>query len=798
VSVLAENKSESNPNEHKEEQLANCPFFLARRMKSPIWVYDTDKKSIAYANEEACRLWGAETEAVLKARDLSQGMTQTVSERLKQYQIDFLQNDAEFHETWTLYPKGSPVTVNVVYSGFGMPDGRMAMMCEVIDKDVEKSTDTLKSTQALLHTDTNIALFSVDGECLYSNPAAHHTFSKYNLTLGNLFQNCDTVDDCKMSLSERGDSHCVSKIVISGKEHWFDLKIKRCLDPISGDPAFLMTASDVTELKESQAKSAIYQEQLEATFSTSLDGIIIIDEEGMIVEFNDSSQRIFGYRKDGMLSRQISKVLSEKSKGVFHKALLAMRETGKEQKIGQRVEVEAIRANGEVFIAEMAISQSPSSHTDGCLYIIFVRDISKEKAAETALLQAKNDAEAANKAKSEFLATMSHEIRTPMNGVLGMIDVLSGTPLNERQNHCVDIISKSSHNLLNIITDILDFSKIEAGKITIDPEPGNLEETISNTVSLFGAGASEKNIQLDYTYGKHLPKRFIADFHRIGQVLSNLIGNAIKFTSEGRVSVQVMGDVFSNSADIKIHIKDTGIGIPEEKLSLIFDKFTQAEGSTTRQYGGTGLGLAISRGLAEAMDGQLYATSKVGEGTTFTFQLSLKRQPESRIEPVQPLSGDEAKLTELREVQAESKKAGLKSVNFLVVEDDEINRIVIKSLLDNPRINMTFAENGELAVQSCQTVKYDLIFMDVSMPVMNGVDATKVIRHPENQSLNRHTPIICLTANAMKGDRETYLKSGMDDYLSKPLSKKDLYKVVAKWLKHSAKTGRQESNKAVA
>ena len=396
---------------------------------------------------------------------------------------------------------------------------------------------------------------------------------------------------------------------------------------------------------------------------------------------------------------------------------------------------------------------------------------------------------AANKAKTEFLANMSHEIRTPLNGVLGMLDVLRRTPLTEKQLYYTDIINKSGNNLLTILSDILNLSKIEAGKETFHRAPCNLQNIIQETVSLFAASASEKKLDLNFSYETNLPKYFVTDCNKIRQILSNLIGNAIKFTPKGRVTVNVTGKTERDYTSVVISVEDTGIGIEKDKLDAIFEKFNQAENSTTRRYGGTGLGLTISRKLAQGLGGEIRVTSKTGQGTTFSIHLPLQVTEKPALDNFEkpcPVNDTNYPILKPKFASAQSdlpsKSSGAK-FNFLVVEDDHFNIEVIKNFLEHPKIEITVAENGLQAVNLHQSGVFDVIFMDVSMPVMDGLKATQIIRKNEAKADRDRTPIICLTAHVMEKDREKFLNSGMDDYLPKPLNRKELLTVTLKWLK---------------
>ncbi|WP_026941968.1 ATP-binding protein [Hellea balneolensis] len=768
-----------SPATHIYQNSLADPFSLARRLRTPIWVYDTDNYCIAYANDEACRLWGAEDEASLTARDLSKGMSSTVAERLRQYQAGFISHGAQFNEAWTLHPNETPITLDMIYSGFLMSDGRMAMLCEAMGTISGEASSNIRSTQALLHTDVIIALFNTDGKPLYKNPAAWNALPGTDTPLESLFLNQKDYRHIRSVCRKHGDSRKVTKLNTSYGERWFDLSVKLCLDSEQGENALLVTAFDVSELKTTKAKSDIFQEQLEATFSSSLDGIIIINADSKILEFNRSAQRIFGYDQKETIGKNISEfVISDISQNAFHEKLTKLRNLSFSENSNKRIEIQAIKANQEIFVSEMAISRSRSS--DGEIFIIYVRDISKAKASEQSLLKAKEAAEAANKAKSEFLANMSHEIRTPMNGVLGMIDVLKMTNLTDKQKSCADIISKSGHHLVKIISDILDYSKLEAGKLSIDLVPCDLENVIKETVDLLHPTAAEKGLELTFNYNPQIAKSFITDGNRIKQVISNLIGNAIKFTHEGRINVNVSGEDINGETLVKFNIKDTGIGIAADKLELIFDKFTQAEGSTTREYGGTGLGLSISRSLASAMGGTLYASSEPGIGSSFTLELPLQKANAQDLTSSKFGHAAEEKGS-LTESGSDSETEPHEKLNLLIVDNDIAHRMRFQTFLPDPRINLTYVNTGLLAARACKTTKFDLIFIDDALSATDGFDAIKFIRNYENEYNSDHTPIIGFTAG-LDPDAQYLAQSGMDEILQKPLAKKDLIQCLSKWL----------------
>ncbi len=511
---------------------------------------------------------------------------------------------------------------------------------------------------------------------------------------------------------------------------------------------------------QSEEQSTFFRAVVEGTG----DAVYVKDRQGRYLMVNPAYLRDFGRRATTMLGRTASELFGpeegEKIAAIEREVLTS----GK----GSTVE-EIVPFIGQIYLSNISPYFARDGSTVGIIGVS--RNITVRKAEERAreeLVQqleiAREQAEQADRAKSDFLACMSHEVRTPMNGVLGMSELLLETTLDPEQRDYAAAIHESSTVLLNIINDILDFSKIEAGKIKIEPVAFNLTPYLQSTIAFTRPNAHSRGLSFHAYLAPDLPEAVIADPTRLRQIVLNLLNNALKFTESGGIILRAgISQGSAGAARLRIEVEDTGIGITPEQLERIFDKFAQADSSITRRYGGTGLGLAISRQLARLMGGDIHVTSEPDAGSTFYLDLPV-RLPQERIPPVPSSARDQSGIG--------GQTVNLSALRVLLAEDNAINQKVALKMLEKLGCHTDLAHDGAEAVEMALRHSYDLVLMDCEMPRMSGFEATaEILRRSSEQNA---PVIVALTAHAIAGYRERCLEAGMKGYLQKPLSTKDL------------------------
>jgi PAS domain S-box-containing protein len=445
---------------------------------------------------------------------------------------------------------------------------------------------------------------------------------------------------------------------------------------------------------------------------------------------------------------------------------LAARRAGKE--ISSKYEVRFRQKNGNFIWVE--ITGAMGMWDGQNVSISWLSDVTERRKAEAALIEARKAAETANESKSAFLASMSHEIRTPLNGILGMTQALSAQPMPQDQVEMVNTIAESGEVLMALLNDVLDISKIEAGKFEINRIEDDLRISLARVERLFSPTANEKNLALEFTFDQSIPPSIMLDPVRVRQCVSNLVSNALKFTPSGTIAVHA---AWAMSADgkpmVSIAVSDTGVGIAEDAQGKLFESFVQADSSTARRFGGTGLGLAISRKLARLMGGDLTLKSEHGKGSTFTLTFEAEQVVRAAADPKEksPAPVDAADVS----------LAGFRGKRLLLVDDNRINRQVVRLLLASQGLAISEAANGEEALAALAANEFDVVLLDIHMPVMDGPTAIRLIRSSDQAW--RSVPVIALTADAMAGDAERYLAMGMSAYVSKPVNKRDLEQKLA-------------------
>jgi PAS domain S-box-containing protein len=531
---------------------------------------------------------------------------------------------------------------------------------------------------------------------------------------------------------------------------------------LEGKKYILSTQVDITE-------SRSLERQMMVTFNQAAVGMAQVSPQGKWLKINTKLCEVMGYSEEELLKLTFHDITHpedlKKGSDVMKKMLA--------KEIGQcSFEKRYIKKDSSIVWANLTTSLVWKVNGEPDYFVSALEDITARKKAE----QERNELEIREKAareasrlKSEFLATMSHEIRTPINGVVGMTGLLLDTALTPEQKNYAETVRRSADALLGLINDILDFSKVEADKIELETVDFDLHHLINDTYQTVLFSAQKKNLKFNVSGNTQWKNHFQGDAGRIRQVLSNLLNNGIKFTPQGEVTLNIQEiQNTGSSCKFKFEVADTGIGLSEDSLALMFKPFSQADSTIARRFGGTGLGLSISKRLIELMGGEIGVTSQAGKGSTFWFTLELKSGPE-----ISEIS--DPKILERRN------NVRLNGLRVLVAEDNFVNQVVTLKQLEKLGYKADAVANGKEAIEALNSIPYDLVMMDCHMPEVDGYEATRIIR--KNVSSYQKIPIIALTANAIVGDREKCIEAGMNDYLSKPVRVEELEKLLSKWSK---------------
>ena len=560
---------------------------------------------------------------------------------------------------------------------------------------------------------------------------------------------------------QRIDHYETVRVRKDGKQ----IDVSLTISPIKNAGGEIIGASTIARDITQNIGAGKLSRQQAAAMKASMDGIAILNEDNKLVYVNDAYAKIYGYDKpDALIGKGWEVHYDDVEIRRFRQGIMpALEKSGK-----WRGEARAKRNDESVYPQEISLTK-----IEGGGLVCVVRDITERKLIEAELAEARDAALEAVRLKAEFLANMSHEIRTPMTGIIGMAGLLRDSELTPTQREFTETIWSSGEALLTIINDILDFSKIEAGKITLEFVDFDLRSVVQDGFRLMAPQAAAKGIKLNSIVDSNVPVQLRGDPGRLQQVLTNLMGNAVKFTEQGEVTVRITKQ-FEADAYARLHfmVSDTGIGISEDRQQRLFQAFTQADGSTTRKYGGTGLGLAISKQLVEYMAGEIGVESTPGQGSNFWFTGRFTKQQAQSHTP----------LSARFNVKAPAPASHAKSARILLAEDNIPNQRVLLYQLETLGYVADTVTNGRELLAAVEKTNYDIILMDCQMPEMDGYEATEAIRRREGST--RHTSIIAMTAHVLEGDRAKCLAAGMDDYISKPVKLETLKSVLARWLIH--------------
>ena len=549
----------------------------------------------------------------------------------------------------------------------------------------------------------------------------------------------------------------------SGEYIWIYSRGKALQRDLSGRALRIVGAhTDIHAQKKIEESLRESEERFRSLIESAPMSVLLV-QNGRYIYGNPASARLLGYDSpEPLIGMNALETIAPESLAIVRERMQRIESAAD----NVPMEMQVLRSDGgRVWCISTSVRALMNNIPTA---IIVGQDISVQKNVEERLIRAKEEADAANRSKSEFLANMSHELRTPLNGIMGMMQLLQTTRLDEEQKDFVSLAIKSSERLTRLLTDLLDISKIEVGKMDIVDEEFSPRELADSVSELFTVNANARDVTLECVIDPAMPSRLVGGIARLRQILFNLVGNSLKFTEKGVVRLEMTPLTSAQGKELRVlfSVLDTGIGIPDDKLNELFTPFVQVEGIYTRKYQGAGLGLAIVRRLVELMRGHVFLESSLGEGTAVYMVLPFS------------LPHGAAVMTEPQKTVEFCQSTGLR---VLLAEDEPSNQFSVQKILQKAGHTVTLAENGQQAVDLLRDHDFDCILMDIQMPIMDGVEATRMIRTSASTMAKRAIPIIALTAYVMHGDRERFLRAGMDDYLSKPLNMSDLVRILPKY-----------------
>ncbi|WP_461450092.1 PAS domain S-box protein [Mucilaginibacter sp.] len=677
------------------------------------------------------------------------------------YQADLLINRKDGKDIWI------SVINSVIYNDAGKVDKFIRIIIDITSrKAAEKDLDILSF--AARKSPSGTLIRDKDTRVIWMNEALEHM-------LGYTLEEMEGKVFGTLLMGEESDVNQFEQAVQAVKENrpyevelkiypknrkpiWAYLSNSPLLDEMGHVERQITVVVDITERKTADEQLKL----LSLVASSTTSGVVINNRNGEVEWINSAFEKITGYNLGDVAGKHLGDSLKGELTDI---SIIERARSLSKNKQSFEVDLLAYRKDGQPLWITVINSVILAPNGDVDKYIEVIIDITSKKKVEMELISAKEEALQLNKAKDMFISIMTHEIRTPLNAVIGMSRILIDNDHLESQKENLDILKFSAENLMTLINDVLDFTKIETGNIELEQADVNLRDMVHRIVNSMQYRANEKNIYLTENIDKALPKFIIGDSARLIQVLLNLVSNAIKFTDEGGVTIDLkVLEETKNNIRIRFDVTDTGIGVPNDKLGTIFESFKQAEADTTRKYGGTGLGLAISERLVELYDSRINVESVLGQGSTFWFIITFnKAQSHDNITP-------------------DKMETGLR-LNVLVVDDNQINRILVNKVLQKWGTTVDFAENGQEAVDKITSnMNYDVVLMDVHMPVMDGLEATKVIRG-KAEAYFQQLPIIALTASMLTSEVNKMSDAGMNDFILKPFDAKTLFDKLNKYQK---------------